>query len=93
MYDEKGIFAARRCNLEMVELEKLEHERETLEVAQLIEEHFKYTQSPRAKEILCDWKVALTRFVKVIPTEYKRALALIDQEEAYGNNSLSHLAA
>ena len=40
----------------------------------LIERHFRYTGSERAKAILADWENARARFVKVLPTEYKRAL-------------------
>ncbi|HET8898609.1 MAG TPA: glutamate synthase-related protein [Rhodanobacteraceae bacterium] len=42
---------------------------------QLVEAHFRYTGSFRAKEILADWANARARFVKVMPHEYKRALA------------------
>ena len=40
----------------------------------LIERHFRYTGSERAKALLADWENARNRFVKVLPTEYKRAL-------------------
>jgi glutamate synthase (NADPH/NADH) large chain len=40
----------------------------------LIERHFRYTGSERAKALLADWENARARFVKVLPTEYKRAL-------------------
>jgi glutamate synthase (NADPH/NADH) large chain len=40
----------------------------------LIERHFKYTGSEQAKVILRDWDTARQKFVKVFPTEYKRAL-------------------
>jgi glutamate synthase (NADPH/NADH) large chain len=41
----------------------------------LIERHFKFTGSTRARNLLDDWPVARSKFVKVFPTEYKRALA------------------
>jgi glutamate synthase (NADPH/NADH) large chain len=41
----------------------------------LIERHFKYTGSTRARNLLDDWANARGKFVKVFPTEYKRALA------------------
>jgi len=41
----------------------------------LIERHFKYTGSTRARNLLDDWTNPRTKFVKVFPTEYKRALA------------------
>ncbi|QAU35839.1 glutamate synthase-related protein [Janthinobacterium sp. 17J80-10] len=40
----------------------------------LIERHFKHTGSTRARNLLDDWANARTKFVKVFPTEYKRAL-------------------
>jgi len=41
----------------------------------LVESHFRYTGSLRAREILGDWAKARRRFVKVMPREYRRALA------------------
>ncbi|TWC68125.1 glutamate synthase-related protein [Herbaspirillum sp. SJZ099] len=41
----------------------------------LIERHFKYTGSTRARYLLDNWAASRTKFVKVFPTEYKRALA------------------
>ncbi len=40
----------------------------------LIERHFKYTGSTRARYLLDNWAVSRGKFVKVFPTEYKRAL-------------------
>jgi glutamate synthase (NADPH/NADH) large chain len=40
----------------------------------LIERHFKHTGSTRARTLLDDWSNARSKFVKVFPTEYKRAL-------------------
>ncbi|MVW72636.1 glutamate synthase-related protein [Bordetella sp. 15P40C-2] len=40
----------------------------------LIEDHFRYTGSFRAREILGDWQAARGKFIKVMPTEYRRAL-------------------
>jgi glutamate synthase domain-containing protein 3 len=41
---------------------------------ELLERHFRYTGSFRAKEILADWDNARLRFRKVFPHEYRRAL-------------------
>ena len=41
----------------------------------LIERHQLYTGSVRAGEILENWDQALGSFVKVMPTDYSRALA------------------
>jgi glutamate synthase (NADPH/NADH) large chain len=40
----------------------------------LVERHLLYTGSTRARFLLEDWDSALSRFVKVVPLEYKRAL-------------------
>ena len=40
----------------------------------LIERHFKYTGSTRARSMLDNWAVTRSKFVKVFPLEYKRAL-------------------
>ena len=53
-----------------------ESERETDEtiLKRQIERHFKFTGSTRARNILDDWNNEREKFVKVFPTEYKRAL-------------------
>ena len=49
-----------------------------------IEKHLRYTGSARAKQILDNWAMYLPKFVKVMPTEYRRALLEIaaQQKEA-----------
>jgi glutamate synthase (NADPH/NADH) large chain len=47
-----------------------------------IEKHFRYTGSARAKLILDNWSHYLPRFVKVMPTEYRRALKEIAEIQA-----------
>jgi glutamate synthase (NADPH/NADH) large chain len=49
-----------------------------------IEKHLRYTGSARAKQILDNWAAYLPKFVKVMPTEYRRALLEIaaQQKEA-----------
>src|SRR6185369_1113857 len=46
----------------------------------LIERHHLYSGSARAKDILDNWDTALTRFVKVMPTDYAKALADLKRE-------------
>jgi len=48
------------------------HDEERL--MQLLANHLKYTGSTRAKEILDNWSTFRTKFVKVMPVEYRRAL-------------------
>ena len=46
---------------------------------QLITNHHTYTGSTRAKEILDNWTTYRTKFVKVMPVEYRRALQEMDR--------------
>lgn len=48
----------------------------------LIERHSQYTGSGRAKQLLSDWENSRSKFVKVFPGEYKRALAEINAAPA-----------
>jgi glutamate synthase (NADPH) large chain len=51
-----------------------EREADEVILRRLIERHFKYTGSTRARNLLDDWANSRGKFVKVFPTEYKRAL-------------------
>ena len=64
----------RMCNTETFELERMEVAEDIKELRTLIENHQKYTGSTVAGHILDNWKTELARFVKVMPTEYKRSL-------------------
>ncbi|GAO26674.1 glutamate synthase protein [Alicycliphilus sp. B1] len=44
------------------------------QLKKLLEAHSRYTGSRRARDLLDNWAAARSRFVKVFPTEYKRAL-------------------
>jgi glutamate synthase (NADPH) large chain len=48
----------------------------------LISRHAKYTGSKRATDILANWKTALTKFRKVMPVEFRRALLEMQVREA-----------
>ncbi|KAI9716892.1 MAG: glutamate synthase [NADH] [Candelaria pacifica] len=64
-----------KVNMEMVELSGVEDPAEIAFVRGLIEDHHHYTGSELAARILLDFNRALPRFVKVLPTDYKRVLA------------------
>ena len=68
-----------KVNTEMVELSGLEDPSEIAFVRGLIEDHHHYTGSELAARILLDFTRALSHFVKVLPTDYKRVL---DEEAA-----------
>ena len=89
VYDEDGRFAD-RCNTAMVSLDKVlsdSEQRDTMDqgiwhqgmtdeqqLRRLIEDHHRWTGSVRARELLDHWASARTKFVKVFPNEYRRAL-------------------
>ncbi len=78
--DLDGGFAG-RCNRELVALEPLEDEDAEL-VRGLAEEHLERTGSAVAARVLADWEAARERFVKVIPHDYRRALAELEVERS-----------
>jgi glutamate synthase (NADPH/NADH) large chain len=47
----------------------------------LIEKHLHYTNSSVAKNILDNWNSMLPKFVKVMPVDYRRALAEMEQSQ------------
>jgi glutamate synthase (NADPH/NADH) large chain len=63
-----------RTNLEMVELESLVDESDLWLVYGLLEDHVRYTSSPLGRRIVDNWEHMVAKFVKVMPTEYKRVL-------------------
>ena len=79
LYSESGSFDSENFNLEMVELEDLDADDQS-KVHELISRHFEYTKSHLANRILNHWEDSKQRFVKVMPTDYKRALELMAQE-------------
>jgi len=93
VYDEDGDFA-KRCNTAMVSLEKVlpaaeqeasvpratwhRDQTDEAQLKKLLEDHFKWTGSKRARDLLDHWSASLPKFVKVFPNEYKRALGEIN---------------
>jgi glutamate synthase (ferredoxin) len=72
--DVEGDFV-RRCNREMVDLESLTEPEEIDFVQVAIMKHTTFTGSRYAEGLLADWADVQGRLVKVMPREYKRALA------------------
>ncbi|MDD4032099.1 MAG: glutamate synthase large subunit [Bacteroidales bacterium] len=71
--DEKGDFDY-YCNMEMVELSLIEDSMDNKELYSLISDHYKYTNSKLAKQILDHWNEYVEKFIKVVPIEYKKVL-------------------
>jgi glutamate synthase (NADPH/NADH) large chain/glutamate synthase (ferredoxin) len=81
--DEDGTFSE-RCNMGLVGFDEIS-ETDAIELHELVEEHHLRTQSPVAARVLREWDALLPRFVKVMPHDYKRALA---EMEAGGESEL-----
>ena len=80
--DEQADFAT-RCNKQMVGLEKVEGADAT-ELRALVQRHADLTGSQKAKALLANWDAAVTKFVKVMPKDYKRVLQAIATAQAKG---------
>jgi glutamate synthase (NADPH/NADH) large chain len=74
VYDQNGDFEE-KVNQLMVLTEKIEDKTEAGKLKSMIENHVKYTNSSRGKEILDSWEENLGKFVRVIAPKYKELLA------------------
>ncbi|HEY1599622.1 MAG TPA: glutamate synthase-related protein, partial [Pirellulales bacterium] len=72
--DEPGIFPG-HVNTEMVELELLEAAEDQQIVFDMVRKHVEYTGSKRGQYVLDHWEELIPKFQKVMPLDYKRALA------------------
>jgi glutamate synthase (ferredoxin) len=71
--DERADFIG-RCNRAMVEATAIDDASEIELVKNMIFRHAEYTDSRRATEILLSWDEMISRFVRVLPHDYKRVL-------------------
>jgi glutamate synthase (ferredoxin) len=62
----------KKCNTQMIHLEKLEDPEEIEEVRTMIQKHQAATHSAHAARLLADWSNTLLQIVKIIPKDYKR---------------------
>ena len=91
VYDEKGTFKT-LVNKEMVEFDPLLPSDEK-ELLKLIRRHVEYTGSVRGKAILDSWEQSKQKIVKVMPVDYKRAMAELQKEkEAASGKPAAELA-
>ena len=72
VYDLNGDFET-KCNNETFELEQLSKD-DLVHLKQFITKHRDLTGSEVASSILDSWDKEITKFVKVMPTDYKRVL-------------------
>ena len=72
IYDKDKDFD-KNCNKETFEIESLLEE-DLKDLKELITNHFNYTGSIVAEKIIESWDIEVERFIKVMPTDYKRVL-------------------
>ncbi len=71
--------AARYCNTEMVDLERVDRPEEIRELHTMIQNHVNYTGSVKGHYVLEHWEALVPQFVKVMPRDYKRVLQHIQE--------------
>ena len=79
--DELGEFRG-LCNMGMVGLEDVVTEEDRAALRRMIEDHLRFTGSASAARVLADWDEMLPKFVKVMPSDYKRVLEERKQQDA-----------
>ncbi len=81
IYDKQGVFDEKKFNLEMVELESLKND-DIKTLKKNIQNHLKYTNSSLAKNILNSWTKEIKNFIKIMPSDYKKALEMIKNQKS-----------
>ncbi|MGN7612149.1 glutamate synthase large subunit [Magnetococcales bacterium HHB-1] len=69
------------CNQTMVELGAVNDPKEQEQLKELVTRHQQFTQSERAERLLNSWDTYISRFVKVLPLEYKRVLEEMKEKQ------------
>jgi len=80
VYDKENRFKNGLCNMGMVDFESLDASNIS-DLKEMINNHFKFTKSEKAYEILDDWENSIKHFVKIMPTDYKKALERLAKEK------------
>ena len=80
VYDPENKFVNGLCNTETIEFEKICAE-DAADLKANLTKHVLYTDSKKGAELLADWDTSLKNFIKVMPTEYKKALLRLETEE------------
>lgn len=83
VFDDKGDFTHKRCNLTSVDLDPVTSSEDIEKLRTLLTRHRDLTGSPRAAWLLENWEEILPRFIKVFPHEYKRVLGVERSANAY----------
>lgn len=74
----------KNLNKEMISIGTVETKAEAETLRDMIEEHVKYTDSPKGREVLENFDRYLPNFKKIIPNDYKRMMRLSAKLEEKG---------
>jgi len=80
VYDPENKFVNGLCNTETIDFEAILAE-DAADLKGWIEKHVLYTDSKLGERLLADWDNSLQHFVRVMPTEYKKALERLAKGE------------
>jgi len=80
VYDKFDNFRS-KFNSELCDLKEINLDSEDDKILyKLIEKHFKETNSPLAQKMLEDWQNVVTKFKKVVPRDYEKALEKLNKK-------------
>jgi glutamate synthase (NADPH) large chain len=82
VYDPEGVFAS-LVNYEMVALDELD-DADRAFLADIVRRHRDLTGSAMAERILSSWEAEIDSFRKVMPTDYRRVLSVMESSKAEG---------
>ena len=77
----------RNLNKEMVLMEKIENKADKELLKEMLEKHYKYTGSVKAKTILAAFEDNLDKFKKIIPEDYKK---MVQMTAAFEEQGMDH---
>ena len=89
VYDKNKVFQD-KCNFAMIETQELNHndisslsklfnkytflENDQIRIKEMLKRHSNYTNSPKSNFILNNFDEEIKNFVKVVPTDFKKAI-------------------
>ncbi|MDW8395154.1 MAG: glutamate synthase-related protein [Anaerolineae bacterium] len=82
VYDPDGTFV-NRCNLELVDVDRLTHPGMQRLVKSLLRRHYELTNSPRARELLVRWDEAVLSFRRILPKDRVAEIEAINEFSDY----------
>ena len=80
VYDEAKDFAKKHCNEPLSNCIESLDDKDKEKLQSMLTKHCEYTGSTVAKKILDGWAKEVKKFVKIIPTDYKQVITVLNDE-------------